>query len=360
MKKILFLLLAATVLWSCQNNNYTIKGTVADSALEGANVYLQKSTDDGLVTVETTTIENGAFTFTGEADADVLRFVSLSETPQPGVQDRVPVLLERGTTTIVFGENISVKGTRLNTLFNDFRIQQSELIQKARELDAEMREERAKISAELQNLAYTFVKNNIGNELGKFVLRSSINSFDEEKQVELLALTDESFKAEPRIARLINRIENSKNVAVGKKFIDFTMQDPAGNEVSLSDFVGKGNYVLVDFWAAWCPPCRAKMPHMVELYARYKGKGFEIVGVSLDGQFGDERDHAAWVAGIKEMNMTWPQMSDLKFWHSPVVELYAFNGIPHLILLDKDGTIIARNENLHGEALDKKLAELMP
>jgi thiol-disulfide isomerase/thioredoxin len=301
----------------------------------------------------------------------------LSETPQPGVQDRVPVLLERGTTTIAFGENITVKGTEFNTLFDDFRASQSELIAKARaiserfgemrtaetltdELAAEMREEHTKISEELQKLAYTFAKNNIGNELGKFVLRNSINSFEEEKQQELLALADEKFRAEPRIARLINRLENSKNVAVGKPFIDFTMQDPAGNTVSLSDFVGQGNYVLVDFWAAWCPPCRAKMPHMVEIYAQYKGKGLEIVGVSLDGQFGDERDHAAWVAGIKDMNMTWAQMSDLKFWQSPVVELYAFNGIPHLILLGKDGTIIARNEDLHGEALDRKLAELMP
>jgi thiol-disulfide isomerase/thioredoxin len=360
MRKILFLLLAAAVLWSCQNSNYTIKGTVADSDFEGENVYLQKSTDDGLVTVETAMIENGAFAFTGEADADALRFVALSETPQQGVQDRVPVLLERGTTTITFGENITVKGTRLNTLFDGFRLKQRELTQKMRALNAEMEEERDKISAELQDLTYAFIKNNIGNELGKFAFRSSMNSFREDRQMELLALADERFKAEPRIARLIDRLENVKNVAVGKQFIDFTMQDPAGNTVSLSDFVGKGNYVLVDFWASWCPPCRAKMPHMVKVYEQYKEKGLEIVGVSLDGQFGDERDYNAWTAGIADMHLTWPQMSDLDFWRSPVVVSYAFSGIPHLILLDKDGTIIARNEHLQGQALDRKLAELMP
>ncbi len=94
------------------------------------------------------------------------------------------------------------------------------------------------------------------------------------------------------------------------------------------------------------------MPNVVAAYDKYKSKGFEVVGVSFD------QDHERWTQGIKDLNMTWPQMSDLQYWDSPVVDLYAINGIPHTILLDKDGVIIEKD--LRGDALDAKLAELMP
>ena len=141
-------------------------------------------------------------------------------------------------------------------------------------------------------------------------------------------------------------------VAIGKQFVDFTLKDPDDEEVSLSDYVGKGKYVLVDFWAAWCPPCRREMPNVVSAYEKYKSKGFEVVGVSFD------HNREQWLTGIDTLNMTWPQMSDLKYWDSPIVELYAIQSIPHTVLLDKEGVIIEKN--LRGEALEAKLAELMP
>ena len=106
---------------------------------------------------------------------------------------------------------------------------------------------------------------------------------------------------------------------------------------------------IVDFYASWCGPCRREMPNLVEAYAQYKGKNFEIVGVSLD------QDGAAWKEAINKLNMTWPQMSDLKFWQSEGAQLYAVNSIPHTVLIDGDGTIIARG--LHGEELQTKIAE---
>ena len=114
---------------------------------------------------------------------------------------------------------------------------------------------------------------------------------------------------------------------------------------------GKGKVVLVDFWASWCGPCRREMPNLVETYAKYKGKNFEIVGVSLD------QDGAAWKEAIKKLDMTWPQMSDLKFWQSEGAQLYAVNSIPHTVLIDGEGTIIARG--LHGEELQAKIAEVV-
>ena len=109
--------------------------------------------------------------------------------------------------------------------------------------------------------------------------------------------------------------------------------------------------VLIDFWASWCGPCRREMPNLVDAYAKYKGKNFEIVGVSLD-QSAD-----AWKESIKNLKITWPQMSDLKYWGSEGAQLYAVNSIPHTILIDGEGTIIARG--LHGEGLQTKLAEVL-
>ena len=336
MKKSIFLLLTAIVLWSCQNATFTIKGTVVDPAFEGTNVYLQERTDDGLQTVETAVVQNGTFTFTGMADENALRYVSLDER-------NVCVLLERGIINVVFGDVISVSGTKINTAFNEFRLRHDELYPRRGFLE-EWRE--------LQDLTLTFIRNNIDNEIGRSVLRTSINRFYVTTQGELLELTDDCFRAEPNMARIMASVENARNVAIGNRFIDFTMNDPEGNEVSLSDFAGQGNYVLVVFWATWCGPCMTDIPRYIELYAKYKSKGFEIVGVSLDA------DHSAWVAGIERLGITWPQMSDLRVWDSPVREKYAFRAIPHTILLDREGIIIDRH--LFGERLNERLAELMP
>lgn len=129
------------------------------------------------------------------------------------------------------------------------------------------------------------------------------------------------------------------------------MKDPAGKEVSLSDYVGKGKYVLVDFWASWCGPCRREMPALVEAYAKYKDKGFEIVGVSLDTQT------EAWEKSIEALNITWPQMSDLKGWESEATDIYGLAYIPQTLLIDPNGKIIAKN--IYGEAVSEELAKYL-
>ena len=108
---------------------------------------------------------------------------------------------------------------------------------------------------------------------------------------------------------------------------------------------------MVDFWASWCPPCRAEMPKLVELYKQYSAKGVEIVGISLD------KTNEDWVKGIKNLNITWPQISDLKFWDSEGAAIYGVSSIPHLMLLDKDGKILARG--LNAEEATKKIEELL-
>lgn len=162
-------------------------------------------------------------------------------------------------------------------------------------------------------------------------------------------LKDYKYKDDALLVSVFKMLEGEKRKAVGAQFIDFSMPDMDGKMHKLSEYVGKGNYVLIDFWASWCGPCRREMPNLVEIYKKYKSQGFEIVGVSLD------RDAEAWKKGIEQLHITWPQMSDLKYWDCEGARLYAVSSIPHTVLIDGEGTILARG--LHGEELQEKIAE---
>ena len=150
------------------------------------------------------------------------------------------------------------------------------------------------------------------------------------------------------VSELHLKIERTSRLAIGALAPDIILGDTVGNLISLSSFRGK--YVLIDFWASWCSPCRGENPNVVKQYAKYKSKGFEVFSVSLD------RSRAAWVNAIKSDKLTWTQVSDLKFWQSPTAKEYNVEGIPYTVLLDKEGKIIAKG--LRGEELNKKLVEI--
>ena len=151
------------------------------------------------------------------------------------------------------------------------------------------------------------------------------------------------------VALLKDRVEVLKNVAIGKPFIDITLNDTAGNPVSLSSL--KGKYILLDFWASWCGPCRAENPNVVAAYNDFKDKGFDVYGVSLD------KNKEKWIEGINQDGLVWTNVSDLKGWQCAARDDYGFNSIPHSVLINKNGIIIAKN--LRGDELREKLEEVI-
>lgn len=133
-------------------------------------------------------------------------------------------------------------------------------------------------------------------------------------------------------------------------FIDLEEPDINGQLHKLSEFVGQGQWVLIDFWASWCPPCRAEMPNVVACYQKYHDKGFNIVGLSFD------QSHESWVTAISELNMPWVHLSDLQGWESVAAQVYGVESIPASLLVDPTGRIV--DANLRGEALGERLAQI--
>jgi len=180
-----------------------------------------------------------------------------------------------------------------------------------------------------------------------------VNGFTDSEIVAILSDMLNKFPERTDIAGIRNSVESTipKTIWVGKTAPEISLPDTEGRTVKLSSFRGK--YVLVDFWASWCGPCRNENPNVVQAFNQFKNKNFTILGVSLDRPGQKEN----WIKAIKDDNLTWTHISDLKYWQSEVVSVYQFGGIPFNVLVDPDGKVVA--ENLRGNALEQKLHELL-
>ena len=366
MKKLLYLSVIAIIFAACQNNSgYTIQGNVSNEEFEGEKVYFEKWDDSIKVIIDSTVVKDNEFVFIGETKTPVLGFITIGDKRN---NINTMLMVEPGEINLKYNEGLYASGTKINNAYSEYKTKQKDFDAKSRaiikqrndalsdstltdELNKKLETSYFENQDESKASTISFIKENIDNELGHYLFRTSSRRYDIDERKEILALVSEEHKSTTTIKGIISQIEIEEAVAIGKDFIDFTMKNPEGESISLSDFAGKGKYVFIDFWAAWCGPCIGEMPNVVEAYEKYKDKGLEIVGVSLDS------DKENWISRIESLNMTWPQMSDLNGWKTEAARLYAVSAIPHTVLLDKEGKIIAKN--LRGEELQEKLAELL-
>ncbi|MEE3136197.1 MAG: thioredoxin-like domain-containing protein [Candidatus Neomarinimicrobiota bacterium] len=277
-------------------------------------------------------IEAGKITFTAHADS-INKGITNGSKSQAELDS--------------FNESISLITEQLDTLYNQYREaaknddqvrleELSELIDTkdderlARTIDYAYANNKSIVSA------YLIMTNNYYLELAELdtITSNFDNSIKQTKYVELL----------------LDRIRNLYKVSIGSSFTDFTLNDTTGNPIALSSLIGE-NYLLIDFWASWCGPCRRENPNIVAVYNDYNSKGFDIIGVSLD------TDKNNWIKAIEKDSLTWSHVSDLQGWNSAAGKLYAVNAIPHSVILNENGTIVAKN--LRGEELRDKIAELL-
>lgn len=205
------------------------------------------------------------------------------------------------------------------------------------------------LSEEQLRLVKEIIRDNQGNQLPAQYIANAMYEFSYEELKEALN-TKAAYYDNPLLDKPKQLLAGYEKRCPGIMFHELEMQDTEDHTVKLSQWAGKGNYVLVDFWASWCGPCRREMPFVVAAYNQYKDKGFNIVGVSFD----QKKD--AWKTAIQQLGMPWPQMSDLKGWKCAAVSLYGIASIPSNVLVDPTGQIVAMD--LRGEKLAQKLQEI--
>lgn len=365
MKKLLYLLpVIALLLGSCTKHN-ELNGTFANKSNDGRKVYLltMKSLKDNFEPVDSTVIQDGKFKFQLKETSEPSVGYIVVKDASPGTPNGIPFVYENGSIEVKIDSVAKTTGTPMNEKCQVFFDKLSGVVKRLDALDVKISQtpddslregyiaQMDDLNKEMGNIGFNFVKENIKNRVGEFYFVSFMGIFSDEQIKELQGLATPEHK---KLVEEILSMKQSQNVGggfVGKKYIDISGNNPEGKKIALSDYIGKNKAVLIDFWASWCGPCIKEMPNVVRAYAAYKAKGFEIVGVSLD------EDKAAWTAALKKMNMTWPQMSDLKGWGSELSAPYHVQGIPFTLLIDQQGNIIA--ENLRGDQLEQKLAELL-
>jgi len=363
MRKLALFFVSTILFVACNSKGaYNIKGEMGDNTWDGLQVTLLSVSDEkGFTSIDSVIIKDGKFKIKGSLDSAAWLVLRLEKGNQPYFKD---FYTEGDMVFTIKDGRPFISGNHVNNAYQDFRDkydlltvnivklnQEFQADPTNKELEKAFNAEYEKFEKEFQLLDKKTILENLTNPLGLHLFHTTMSSLDNEDIEVILSKAGPEFLADPIVKKVAEQLQLSQKVGIGSKFSDLTMFKPDGKSMSLSEYAGKGSYVLIDFWASWCAPCMKELPNVLACYKKYHKKGFEIVGVSLD------KDEMTWKAAIKKNQMPWPQMSDLAGWQSKAVEIYSFSGIPYTVLLEPNGIIIAKD--LRGEALEEKLENLL-
>jgi peroxiredoxin len=313
----------AVSLISCQQNPNKLNLTGTVKNVSSGVVYLQRYENKSFFTIDSTQIVDGKFKFTKEVKLPEIYGLAIDNSGNPF--HSFLIFLDKNPITVVLDtihefKNTIVTGSKeqdiVNELSKNFRTPIGDIL----------KEHPSSLGA-----LYVFYRY-YSYKLAPEELRENIQ------------LLDTTFRNTEYVKVLTQLANDLEKVSVGSKAPDFQAQDKDGKVVKISDFLGKG-YVLIDFWASWCAPCRKESPDLIKLYEKYKDKGLQVIGVSLDHKT------KPWLGAIEKDGLPWTQLIDLGAWAGEGVKTYGVRLIPYKFLIDKDGVIVAKN--LRGEDLDK-------